>query len=210
MAKEMRCVLFGAAPVNDYAAIGRLLKETDILVGVDGGLKHIEALNKIPDLLIGDFDSIGSPFPACEAISYPAVKDETDLFLAAREAVKRGFTSFLLLGAMGGRLDHTLANLSLLNELTEQGCSAVMADEQNAVMVLIPGTYPLEQGGYTKCSILPFGEICEGVTIKGVKYPLEHKTLKNTFPLGVSNEIIEKGAFLRFTAGRIILIHTKD
>ena len=109
-----RCVIAGGAPIEDYTVIRSLLSPDDFVIFCDSGLRHLEKLGVSPSLIVGDFDSYDGPRPDAETITLPCIKDDTDSFFAVKEAVKRGFEEFLLIGVTGGRLDHTLGNLSIL------------------------------------------------------------------------------------------------
>ena len=106
-----RCVIIGGAPIGRYDRICALLTENDYYIYCDSGLKHREALGAAPDLIIGDFDSYEQPETDIETIVLPTVKDDTDTMFAVKEGLRRGFEDFLLVGALGGRLDHTMVNV---------------------------------------------------------------------------------------------------
>ena len=109
---KQRCVIIGGAGIRNYQAVWDYLNPDDFNIFCDSGLRHLDALGVKPHLVVGDFDSHANPNMNVETIELPREKDDTDTVLAAKEAVKRGFDEFLLLGAAGGRLDHTLGNVS--------------------------------------------------------------------------------------------------
>ena len=109
-----RCVIIGGAKIRDYERARRYLRPDDFAVYCDCGLDHMEGLGLAPGLIVGDFDSHPAPDLAAETITLPREKDDTDTVYAVKEALRRGYEDFLLLGAIGGRLDHTLANIQLL------------------------------------------------------------------------------------------------
>ena len=112
--KKTRCVVVGGADIQDYDRARGALRTDDFLIYCDSGLRHLPGLGAQPDLIIGDFDSWENPRAAAETIVLPVVKDDTDTAYAVKEALRRGYSDFLLLGVIGGRLDHSLANLQLL------------------------------------------------------------------------------------------------
>ena len=119
-----RCVIVGGAPIERAEELRAYLRADDYMVYCDCGLRHEKALGRAPDLIVGDFDSHEDPHAAAETIVLPRVKDDTDSFFAAKEALRRGFRDFLLLGMTGARLDHTLGNLALMRMLEGAGAKA--------------------------------------------------------------------------------------
>ena len=109
-----RAVIVGGADIQQPKRIREQLREDDFVIYCDSGLRHREALGRTPDLIVGDFDSHEDPQLPVETLRLPEEKDDTDTVYAARVALDRGFTDFLLLGVLGGRIDHSLGNLALL------------------------------------------------------------------------------------------------
>ena len=109
-----RCVIIGGAPIENYREIRKYLKTDDYIICCDSGLMHCEGLCIQPNLIIGDFDSWNGPMLPEETMRLPREKDDTDTMAAVREAVRRGFEEFLLLGVFGKRMDHTRALLMQL------------------------------------------------------------------------------------------------
>ena len=124
-----RCVIIGGADIGRYDRIRGYLREGDFYICCDSGLKHREGLDIVPDLIVGDFDSYENPQLNIETITLPREKDDTDTVFAVKEALSRGFQDFLLVGVIGGRLDHTLGNVSLLLMLDAQGKTATALDD---------------------------------------------------------------------------------
>ena len=120
-----RCVIVGGADINNYGFIREKLCADDYVILCDSGLKHLENLQIQPSLIVGDFDSHENPYLDVETIVLPCEKDDTDTVFAVKEAIKRGFNDFLLIGVVGARLDHTLGNVSILlylDSLGKKGC----------------------------------------------------------------------------------------
>ena len=109
-----RCVIVGGADIGNYGFIRQTLRDDDYVIFCDSGLKHLEYLHAKPSLIVGDFDSHDNPRLHIETIVLPREKDDTDTVYAVKEAIKRGFDDFLLIGVVGARLDHTLGNVSVL------------------------------------------------------------------------------------------------
>ena len=116
-----RCVIAGAADIADYERIRGKLREDDFLIYCDGGLKHMAGLERTPGLIVGDFDSHEKPETPVETIVLPREKDDTDTVYAVKEAIRRGYTQFVLMGVLGKRFDHSLGNLAILGLLDEMG-----------------------------------------------------------------------------------------
>ena len=201
-----RCVIVGGAEIRDYPTIRQYLRSDDFFLFCDSGLRHVEGLNAVPDLIVGDFDSHANPNLPVETIVLPCEQDDTDTVFAVKTAVQRGFCDFLLLGVIGGRLDHTLANVSALLWLHHQGKSAVAVDNfsemeivsENAVQ--IPAHFPF-------FSLLNISGTAEGVTIKNAKYPLDNAAIQCDYQYGVSNEVLPgKTAEVTVAKGELLLI----
>ena len=206
-----RCVILSGGIMEDYPYIKSLLRPDDYILCADSGIRHAEKLGVVPKVCLGDFDSFSGAIPFdCDMIRYPAEKDDTDTAAAAKEAVKRGFTEVLLLGGAGGRLDHTVANLQVLQYLHQRGICAQMADERSLAMLYSPGSYCLKRLPGFYLSLFSFGERCIIERLRGVKYPLTGALLTNGFPLGISNEFTEEYAELSFKNGDLLIILAKD
>lgn len=206
MTGNARCVIVGGAPVERYDRIRGLLAPGDFAVYCDSGLRHRQALGLEPSLIVGDFDSWEDPHDGTETLILPREKDDTDTVFAAKEMLQRGCRDFLLVGAAGGRLDHTLANLSLLLLLDDAGARAVLADDSSLTRVVSREEVRIEDA-WSYFSLLAAGGDAAGVTVTGAKYPLEDAALTSSFPLGVSNEVLPgETAVVRVGRGRLFLI----
>ena len=124
-----RCVIIGGAEIRTYDRVRQYFRPDDFFIYCDCGLRHQKALGAEPDLIVGDFDSHEKPETDRETIVLPVKKDDTDTVFAAKEAMRRGFDEFLLVGVSGGRLDHTLVNVYLLVMLRERGKRALLVDD---------------------------------------------------------------------------------
>ncbi len=201
-----RCLILCASDIGN-TAVPEDYSEDCFVICADGGQRHLSKLRLKPDLIVGDFDSGSVPENApCEVIRLPAEKDVTDAFFAAEEGLRRGCTDFLLLGATGGRLDHTIANLSLLWHLSEQGFSARLLDEGNEAFILKEGKAVLKKGRYRYFSLFAYEREALGVTLGGARYPLVNARLRSTFPLGVSNEFLREEVSVHVERGPLLII----
>ncbi|WP_129596334.1 thiamine diphosphokinase [Anaerophilus nitritogenes] len=211
----MRCVIVSNGDILHYESMKEKIKDYDFLICADGGAKHLFRMNRIPHFIVGDLDSIDEEvkkyFQEKKVIFYkfPKEKDYTDTELAVEYALEKGATEILFLGVMGSRMDHTLANITLLVDLLKKGIKAKIINEQNAIIatnedIEIEG----ELGEYL--SIIPLSEKVEGITLKGLKYPLSNATIHIGSSVGISNEFEEKKALIEIKKGIILIIKAKD
>lgn len=189
------------------------ITEDGYVIAIDGGYDIAQKNHIGVDLLMGDFDSVSTKLPDdIETIHFNPEKDFTDLELALKKSVELGMESVLILGGIGGRLDHTVANIQLLSCYSSSFDSLVMKDGRNKCFILSDRrsrsiTIPVEDDSYL--SLFSLSEECCGVTIENVKYPLRDHTLTRNFPLGVSNEFKEKDAVLSISDGTLLVVVSK-
>ena len=197
------CYLIGA---GDF--YGQITKcDDDFIIAADGGFDSLIRHGYTPDLLIGDFDSLKQDVPeSIRTVRYPKEKDETDMFLAYGEGAKLGYTEFVMLGATGGRLDHTYANLSLLHYAKERGHNVTVMDKNGIIFCLKNESITLSGNRGDTFSVFATGGDAHGVSIKGAKYEAENATLSPAFPLGVSNEFTDDNAHISVTDGVLLVI----
>ena len=200
-----RCVIVGGAPIGDYGAIREYFRDDDFFIFCDSGLFHADPLFVVPDLIIGDFDSHERPDTDVETIVLPTVKDDTDTVFAAKEALRRGFTEFLLVGVIGARLDHTLCNVYLMYDLFSKGCKALIADDSSD-MLIVGKTPEAVEKRYPFFSLLNITGTARGVTITGAKYPLENAVIESGYQYAVSNEVAADRAVITVSDGCVLLI----
>lgn len=201
-----RCVIIGGADINDYRRAKALLSDNDFYILCDSGLKHVAGLGIRPDLIVGDFDSHLKPETKVETIVLPCEKNDTDTVYAVKEAVKRGYSSFLLLGVIGARLDHTLGNVSILLYLDTLGKKGVIADDYSEIeLVSAESAYVTDS--YSFFSLLNITGKAKDITIENAKYPLSSGEIKSEYQYGVSNEVIKgKTAKVTVKDGKLLLV----
>ena len=206
-----RCVIVSAGELRDYARARDFLHEGDFFVFCDGGLAHADGLGIKPDLVVGDFDSCDAGVLAkwhdsCKIVQLPREKDDTDTLFAVKLALEKGFDDFLLLGAMGGRFDHALGNVSILLYLQGLGKKALLVDDYSVMQ--IAGSEPLLiEDSCSYFSVLTVAGDVSGVNIKNAKYPLENASLSSDFQLGISNEVLPgKVAQVSVEHGRMLVV----
>ena len=203
------CVLVATSDFNDRHFSERWSAGAfDAVIAVDGGYAHLEKARCAPDVAIGDFDSLGFVPEGCAVIEHPPHKDKSDLELALDYAAEHGFSRLFLYGALGGRLDHTVANLQMCARFAEQGAQVQLVGTDCLVSILVgPGMLelpPLERGTVSVFSAVD--ESC-GVSERGMEYPLDNATLTNRTTLGLSNELIGKPAAVSVEAGTLFVFH---
>ncbi len=205
-----RCVVIGAAPASEHTD-WPAIRQDDYIICADGGLRAARQAGLRVDYLIGDFDSLAGPVPEGEygVERLPVEKDETDTFAACRHGLALGCRDFLLLGGLGGRFDHTMANLSTLLYLQTQDASGVLADGNHEIRVLAQGKayFPHCEGlGF---GVFPFGTPFCVVSGGGLQYPLNRLKLTAEYPMGVSNTICGADAWVEVLKGPALLVLEK-
>ncbi len=181
------------------------VKEGDLVIACDAGFEKLGGT--VPDLFVGDGDSLGYIPDGCEAVKLPVVKDDTDTAAAVKIGLSRGYRSFRLYGALGGRrFSHSIANLTLLSYINDAGGDGVIVDKYCTVR-LIPEGGAREIGGCRYFSLFPVGGAAE-VEITGAKYP-GRAALSPAFPLGVSNEPYE-GCAVKVLSGSALLVEETE
>ena len=196
------CIIFCAAEFDKLAApIGN----EDYVLAADGGLRHLEKLNIVPNGIIGDFDSLGFVPEGAEV--FPVEKDDTDAMLAAKKGLELGFRKFLFYGSLDGpRLDHTVANFQTLQYLADRDATGYLIGNEYLVTLLKDGslTFPAREQGIL--SVFCMGADAQGVTISGAQYELENGTLTAGFPLGVSNHFTGEKAEITVKEGSLLIL----
>ncbi len=207
MGKQMkRCVIFGAAPFTDSDTLCSYLTDDDYYIAADGGQRLAQAMGVTVDHIIGDFDSSDRPQAMSHCTVLPVQKDDTDVLAAVRDALHKGYREFVLLGCLGGRLDHTLANMAILSFLQRNDAVGCLVDEGHEVTLLGAGEHTVPPRPNHTVSFLPFGGPANGVTIRGAAYPTENLTLEPWFPIGVSNEFTEGPLNVSIENGQCFMI----
>jgi len=194
------CCIIGAGPSSAYVTEGAFV------IAADGGLDKLNALHITPDLILGDFDSLGARPTGENVLTFPVEKDDTDTMLAIKEAVKRGYKTLYISGGVGGRLDHTIANIQSLWFADRLGVRAFLVGQGQTLTVLTDGEACFSADCRGKISLFSMGDRADGVTVKGLKYETEGITLSGSFPLGVSNEFTERAAQVKVEKGTLLLI----
>lgn len=198
------CFIVGAGTIAPGTQLS--LQPNDLLIAADGGLPAVERMGLSPHLVIGDFDSLGHVPSNSNTVVLPAEKDITDMHAAIQLGLERGYTRFALYGGTGGRMDHTLANLQLLDGLALQNCRGFLIGDGSVSTAVHNGIldFPASMSGYLSvfCSGIP----AEGVTLRSLKYELSNARLTPDFPLGVSNEFTGSPAHVEVASGTLLVL----
>jgi thiamine pyrophosphokinase len=192
----------------------RWVRADDWIIGADGGAARALAWGLVPDLVIGDMDSLPESARSClEArgcrfVEHPRAKDQTDLELALQFAVEEGAREIVVMGALGGRIDHTLANVLLLALPSLTGVSIRLAEgEQEALLARSGETIRLEGAPGELVSLLPLGGDAHGISTQGLAWALHGDTLHFGSSRGVSNEMTSTEARVQVGEGRLLVVH---
>ena len=201
-----RCVIIGGADINNYDYIRTCFTKDDFFIFCDSGLKHLESLQVMPSLIVGDFDSHENPHMDVETIVLPCEKDDTDTVYAVKEAIKRGFRDFMIIGVIGARLDHTLGNVSILLYLDSLGLKGTIIDDYSD-MELVSAQPVYISNQYPYFSLLNITGRAKGITIIDAKYPLDNAEITCEYQYGISNEVLPgKQAMVSVSDGKLLLI----
>ncbi|MGO4271220.1 thiamine diphosphokinase [Paenibacillus sp. TAF58] len=209
-----RIIIVTGGSLGDWA-LGHI-HEDDVLVGSDRGALYLIQNGYTPHISLGDFDSVTAEelsrirsssltFIDCD----PVFKDLTDTEMAFNWALAQHPDQIVLLGALGTRFDHSLANVHLLRKGTEQGVFCSIVDANNQIIVISQSTR-IWRGSYTHISLLPLSLEVTGITLHGFQYPLHQATLQIGQSLGISNVLEEPEGFIELQTGLLLVIQSKD
>lgn len=215
----MRYVIISGGHIDDVFALNYLKENKyDCLMAADSGMDFLHRNGIVPDIIAGDFDSVGSEsltyyqgLSGVQVVKLNPIKDDTDTEFVIREAIRRGATEITVLGATGTRLDHVLANVNLLGIGIEEGILIELVDAYNRVRMIdsCVEIKKVEQFG-SFVSILAVKGDAKGVTLEGVKYPLNDADVNAFSSLGISNEIIADIAKISVQQGILLVIESRD
>lgn len=199
-----RCFIFAA---GTFYGLRERPAGDDLVIAADAGYRTCQRLHLVPELLLGDFDSMEAPADFPRILRSPVEKDDTDTMLAAKEGLRRGCTRFFLYGCTGGkRLDHTIASLQTVLYLRAHGAKVDLYDDDFVYTAISEETLTIPKTvEWGLLSAFCFGEPARGVDESGVQYPLRDATLESCFPLGVSNHIVEDCARITVREGVLLV-----
>ncbi len=194
---------------GEFSPLPEELRGARCVIACDRGYIHAERLGLAPDLIVGDFDSAPPPSADVPVKRFPSHKDDTDTMLAAREAIARGYRDVAVCCAFGGRMDHTLANVQTAAWLVAHGARAYLAGTDTEAMAFTAGGARIPRREGWSLSVFALSDVCEGVTLRGVKYECENETLTNAFPLGVSNVWTAEEAEISVRGGILLALMSR-
>ena len=204
--KQNRCVVISG---GDFSPVSGISPD-DFVIACDRGYVYCERLGLRPDLIISDFDSYTGPVDSEIPLNrFVSEKDDTDTMLAVRYAVEHGFHELLLCCALGGRLDHLIANLQSLVYAQKHGLPAVLLSEDTEIRTLAGGALRIPRREDRSLSVFALDGPCRGVCITGAKYPLANAELLPSFPLGVSNTWAGEEAVISVEEGILLIVLSK-
>ncbi|MCL2372729.1 MAG: thiamine diphosphokinase [Defluviitaleaceae bacterium] len=204
----MKTIIFANGEMPNPAALKPATKNAALIIACDGGLSHAHAMGITPHIIIGDLDSAPASLLAeakangIAITTHPAEKDETDLELSIIYANQNAATEIIILGATGGRLDHTLANLHML---AIANCPVEILDEEHSIH-LVKSSLTLPKAKYKTISLIPLTTVVTGITTTGLTYPLHCETLYAGKSRGVSNEFCAEQASIAVEDGMLLVI----
>lgn len=209
MNQNRRCVIIAGAPGADVPFVRQTVRADDFVICADRGYAVAQAAGIVPDLIVGDFDSYTGDLPeAIERLTLPVNKDFSDTFHAAEAGLQRGFCHFVLLNATGGRLDHTLANLSVPEWLARQGAEGSILSSDEEIRLLTEGEHLFRACAGLTFSVFPFGADAVTLSYSGAEYPLQHGTLRHDAAMGLSNRFTADTACITVEQGQaLVIIH---
>lgn len=206
----MTVLLLASAPETEYEYVKQLAQKADRIVCADGGTRHAAACGLVPDLVIGDFDSGERP-EGCRVVQLRPEKDDSDLMCCVKTVLQEGADTIWLACASGGRIDHFLANLTLLEYLQQRGISAALYDSRNRVTCHSGGKrdYTADPE-YQYVGLIPLDAELAGVTLRGLKYELTDATLSRSAVISMSNEAVAPTYRIEIKKGHALVIESKD
>ena len=206
-AKKMRCVIISGSPDTNVEEIKSLCTSDDFIVCADSGYSFAKKAGLTPNLIIGDFDSLKEELPQnTEVVKLNTHKDDTDTEHCVMECIRRGYKDFLLLGSIGGRTDHTFANIATLAFLSEYNYNGIARNNVEEIRILKEGSYEMNNKKGLIFSVFPYGCESVNVTYKGAEYMLNNKTLTYNVSRGISNVFVDDEAEITINRGRAILL----
>lgn len=202
------CALVGASEFNaEHFQAMDAQNAFNYVIAVDAGLKHLESIGRTPDMALGDFDSLGYVPQGMRVARFSANKNKSDMDLALERARNMRYDEIFVYGALGGRLDHTLANLQLFAKYSEKGAivNAIGVSEA-ATYVTGPDTYEMPAQESGTISVFSMSDEAKGVFERGLAYELDDASLSNRTSLGLSNEFIGEPVLIGVESGTIVVI----
>ncbi len=213
-----RSIVFTGGSIDPEFVRQQEISAGDRIICADHGLEAVHQLGLMPDILLGDFDSVNPEVLAfyerrkeVHIMRYRPEKDDTDTELALHIAMEQKPDEILVFGAFGTRLDHTLANIGLLSQALERGIRTYLCDSHNKICMIKERYCILRERAFGDyITLLPFGGNAGGVTLRGFRYPLTDAVLYAGSSLGVSNELTGEQGVIEVKTGRLLVMESRD
>lgn len=211
----MKTLIVSGGKINIFFLEKHLkLNKYDIIIAIDKGLESLDKLGITPKYILGDFDSINKQilrkYENVKKRKLNPEKDYTDTHAGINLAIELKSTEITIVGAIGTRIDHTIANVHILKEALDRNIKAKIINEKNEIELINKKIEIEKNKNFKYISIIPLTSNVSGITIKGMKYPLSNYTLEVGKSIGISNEQIEEKAFIQIKNGILIIIKSKD
>lgn len=213
----MKCIVVGGGDLTT-TELERIKLEKQYLISADSGTIRLLDAGLVPDLAVGDFDSVGEQdlerikSSGVLLLRFPKEKAHTDLHHAVQEALHLQATEISIYGALGGaRVDHALANIGLLEWISQRGATGIIYHQKNRIRLLSgPSHIQLVREGYSYVSLIPVSKQVRGITTKGMLYPLVNGTLVRGESRGISNELMQETASIQIAEGQCLVVESSD
>ena len=205
-----KCAIFSGGEIKDLSNVEITHLKDFLIISADAGYLYTQKLGITTDIIVGDFDTLGYvPKNVDEVLRHIPEKDDTDTMLAIKTALERDCKYIEIYGALGGRLDHSFANIQALSYIKSHGADGKIISDNEIIMLLCNEKITLQRKQNYTLSLFSYSDECIGVTETGVKYPLDNYTLNSDFPLAVCNEIIDDFAQISVKCGKLLIIQSK-
>ena len=210
-----KCIIISA---GDFLEESIIKKEFDLLIVADGGYHNFLKLRNLDindiDVLIGDFDSLDIKkiklSSNTKIITLNPIKNDTDIVDACKYGLNMGYNEFYIYGALGGRIEHSIANIGVLSYLKDNMANGYLIDNKKIIRVLKNECITLDETLKGYISIFSMYEKSSGVTLKNLKYELNDYSISENYPIGIDNEFIDKEAFIEVKNGKLLLIYNMN
>jgi len=199
-----RCFIFGALPVRELI---EKPQEDDLIIAADKGYERAIGLGLTPDIVVGDFDSLGGTPEVDNLVRLNVRKDDTDVGHAVELGFERGYSDFVVYGAVGGLLDHTLANIAIAHDIAARGGRPLFIGEEYSFTVIHNGALKLPLRDSGRISVFALGGTAHGVTIHGLSYEADGIDIPCTSHIGVSNAFIGKKSEVSVEDGDLLVVY---
>ena len=209
-----RAIIFVNGNLSDLSQAKSIITNGDCLIAADGGVKHVLKLGLVPQVVIGDFDSISTSLQKklkklkIEWIQYPRKKDKTDFELAIDLVLDRKYSQIIIFGILGDRIDHFLANIFLLTKIqTENKLIKIKIVEGKKEIYILNKEIIINGQIGDELSIIPVSEKLEGVVTDGLEYQLKNKSLSFGSTKGISNIFNKTSTKITVAEGTALMVH---